>query len=299
VPKKIAVPVHGDLRHDPGMAENENAIVAWDGVLFDKFTRFRPFVTDGLSVHGAAAIERCEVEGLRVLDLGCGFGDTTLELARRGAREVVGVDAAPRFVTSARDAAERSGLGHVRFEIADVQQSPLGGPYDLAFSRFGTMFFASPVAALRNVRRSLAPGAALCMVVWRRREDNPCFYLAQQVADAMLPLPENDDEPTCGPGPFSMASADLVSEQLRIAGFQRSAFERHDAPIRLGHSVDDAVQFALALGPAGERMRLAKEEGERKRPELEAALREAFAPFLGEQGVMLDSSTWIVRARAG
>lgn len=278
---------------------NREAIEAWDGVLFDKFVRFRPFVSDGLSVHGSAAIERCAFLGRRVLDLGCGFGDTTFELARHGAREVVGVDAAPRFVASARAAAEQSDTSAVRFEVRDVQSDPLDGPYDFAFSRFGTMFFASPVAALRNVSRALAQGGELCLVVWRRREDNPCFHLAQQIADEVLPLPETSDEPTCGPGPFSMASADLVSEQLRLAGFERITFERHDAPIRIGYTVTDAVEFALALGPAGERMRLSGAEGQRRRPELEAALSKVFTPYLTERGVMLESSTWIVRGRAG
>jgi SAM-dependent methyltransferase len=278
---------------------NREVIEAWDGVLFEKWVRFRWFVSEGLRPHGHAALDRCDLRGRRVLDLGCGFGDTTFELARRGAREVVGVDVAPRFVASARAAGERSGLGSPRFEVRDVQSDPLDGPYDLAFSRFGTMFFASPVAALRNVRRALAQEGELCLVVWRKREDNPCFHLAQQISDELLPLPETTDEPTCGPGPFSMASADLVSEQLGLAGFERISFERHDAPICIGDDVDEAIAFALAVGPAGERMRLAKQDGERLRPTLTAALRAAFAPHLGERGVVLGSSVWIVRARVG
>lgn len=279
---------------------NRDTIEAWDGVLFEKWVRFRWFVSDGLRSHGLAALERCDVRDRRVIDLGCGFADTTFELARRGAREVVGVDAAPRFVAAARAASEQNGLsGRVRFELRDVQSEALAGPYDLAFSRFGTMFFASPVAALRNVRRALASGGELCLVVWRKREDNPCFHLAQQIADEVVPLPEATDEPTCGPGPFSMASADLISEQLRLAGFERISFERHDAPICIGNDLDEAVAFALALGPAGERVRLAKQEGERLRPTLSAALREAFAPYASERGVVLGSSVWIVRARVG
>lgn len=279
---------------------NRDTIEAWDGVLFEKWVRFRWFVSEGLRPHGHAALERCDLGGRRVLDLGCGFGDTTFELARRGARAVIGVDAAPRFVGAARAAGEQNGFGgQVRFEVRDVQSEALDGPHDLAFSRFGTMFFASPVAALRNVRRALAPGGELCLVVWRKREDNACFYLAQQIADEVVPLPEQSDEPTCGPGPFSMSSADLVSEQLGIAGFERLSFERHDAPICIGRDLDEAVAFALAVGPAGERIRLAKEEGERLRPTLSAALREAFAPHLGERGVTLGSSVWIVRGRVG
>src|SRR5207245_4741020 len=112
------------------------------------------------------------------------------------------------FIETARREAGEAGAANVRFSLADVQTDALGGPYDLAFSRFGTMFFANPVAALRNVRGALAPGARLVMIVWRRREDNDWLYRAQTIVEQIVSRPEEYDEPTCGPGPFSMAGAD-------------------------------------------------------------------------------------------
>jgi SAM-dependent methyltransferase len=253
-----------------------------------------------LAVHGDVALARHPpAPGSRVLDIGCGFGDTTQTIGRLVGPDgrAVGVDAAGNFIERARAEAAAAGVSNARFEVRDVESEELGGPYDLAFARFGTMFFANPVAALRNIGSNLKPGGRLCMVVWRRREDSPAVYLAQQIVEELVPRPDKGEAVTCGPGPFSMAGADLVSAQLMAAGYERVAFERHDAPISVGRDLDDALNFAMSLGPAGEHLRLAGDEGEAKRPQVMAALREAFAPFAKPDGVWLMSSTWIITAR--
>lgn len=283
------------------MSANAEAIEAWNTVLFAKFERFRELLTTGLSAHGNEALRRHPpAPGSRVLDLGCGFGDSTLQLAKLvGSKgEAVGVDAAENFILAARRDAEAAGVSNARFFTADVQTEALGGPYDSAFSRFGTMFFASPVAALRNVRRSLAPRGKLTLVVWRRRDDNLWLHAAELRVREIVPIVENEDEPTCGPGPFSMAGPDMVSDQLLAAGYTEIGFERFDNDILIGRDLGDAVEFAMALGPAGEIMRLAGAEGERLRPEVAAGLREVLARFVREDGVYAPASTWLVSARA-
>lgn len=280
--------------------DNREAIEAWNGVLFDKFTRFRGTLTTGLGAHGTALLDRFPPQsGERILDVGCGFGDTTITLARAvGSRgEAVGVDAAARFIEAGRRDAAKAEVSNARFLVADVEREPLGGPFDRAFARFGTMFFASPVAALRNVRRSLARGALFTFVVWRRKDENPCWYDPEQRVLRFVSVPEQTSAPTCGPGPFSMASPDTVSAQLVAAGFERIMFERHDCDIRLGKDVDDAIAFSIALGPAGEVMRLAGVEAERRKPEVVASLRDLLAPLVREGGVYAKSSAWLVSAR--
>jgi len=282
-------------------APNEEAIEAWNTVLFDKFRRFRDVLVRGLSVHGNAALERhTPPVGARVLDIGCGFGDASLTLAAMVGESghVVGVDAAARFVEAAAESARASGRTNLGFARADVQSDPLGSGFHYAFSRFGTMFFQSPVQALRNVRRSLVAGGKLCMVVWRRREDNALMYLAERVVRQVAPdLPQSDDV-TCGPGPFSMASADVVSEILLASGYDGVRLERHDAPLCIGADLDEAVGLSLELGPAGELLRLGGKDAERHRPEVEARLRETFKDYAESDGILLPSSTWIVAARA-
>lgn len=280
---------------------NEEAILAWNTVLFDKFVRFRPQVTLGFGAHGTAALAlHPPPSGARVLDLGCGFGDTTLELARRvgASGDAVGIDASERFVEVGRADAAAEGLRNVRLFAGDVETADLGGPYDHVFSRFGTMFFASPVRALRNVRRALRPGATLCMVVWRAKRHNEWAWRAEDAVVDLLGHAEGSDEPTCGPGPFSLASPDVTSDILVSAGFSQIAFQRNDQPFVLGATLDDALDFALAIGPAGEVVRLAGEEGARRSAEVRAALSTVLSEFLVADGVRMPSSTWIVTARA-
>ncbi|HWM85714.1 MAG TPA: class I SAM-dependent methyltransferase [Kofleriaceae bacterium] len=280
---------------------NDEAIEAWNGVLFDKWVRFRHLLTDGLAGHGDALMAgHPPPEGGRVIDLGCGLGDTTLTIARAiGPRGLaVGVDASDRFVEASRKSAVEAGLDNARFEVADVQVSPLGGPYDYAFSRFGVQFFSSPVMALRNVRRSLRPGGLLGVVVWRQREDNPWLHAAQVAVEAVVPQPEKSDQPTCGPGPFSMAGADMVSGQLLAAGYVRPTFQRHEFDIKIGDDLDEAIEFAMALGPAGELLRLAGADAERYQPAVLKALRETLTRFVRPEGVLAPSSTWLITATA-
>jgi SAM-dependent methyltransferase len=235
-----------------------------------------------------------------VLDIGCGFGDTTQRIAEivGPEGEAVGVDAAARFIEAAAAEASETGVSNARFEVRDVQMDDLGGPYDLAFSRMGTMFFANPVAALRNVRAALAPGAPLVMVVWRRREDNAWLYRAQTITESIVSRPEEYDEPTCGPGPFSMAGADTTSDILTHAGFEDISLRRNDMPIMIGHDLDEALELVLALGPAGEILRLQGERAAHLHDRVRTEVREGLSEFERPDGVWAGASTWIVSARA-
>ena len=282
-------------------AANEEAIEAWNGVLFDRFVQFRDIVTTGLGAHGEVALQAHPPRsGERVLDIGCGFGDTTQRIAELvgSGGSVLGVDVAERFIEAARAEAEEAGAANVEFTVADVEATEFDDRFDYAFARFGTMFFANPVAAMRNVRKSLVPGGRLCIVVWRRKLDNEWMHRAERVVEEYVEEPEESDEPTCGPGPFSMADADTTSHILLNAGFEDIALRRCDIPIEIGVDLDQAVEFATALGPAGEVIRLAGEDAERIRPQIEAALRQALADYETPAGVVASASTWIVSATA-
>jgi SAM-dependent methyltransferase len=281
-------------------ASNKEATEAWSGPLFDAFVKYRDLVTAGLGAHGEVALAAHPPgPGDRVIDLGCGFGDTTQMLAGLVGPEgeVTGVDVSQPFIEQARQELAEGGPGdNVRFEVADVQVDDLGEGYDYAFSRMGLMFFANPVAALRNVRSSMAPGGRLCAIVWRRKEDNEWVRRAELVVDEYLEHPEETDEPTCGPGPFSMANADTVTEQLSIAGFEQITLQRCDLPLKIGNDVEHAVEFGMALGPAGEVLRLWEDRIDEIRPKIAADLREAIAEFETPEGVFAPASTWIVGA---
>jgi SAM-dependent methyltransferase len=281
--------------------ESDEVARAWNGVLFDKWVRFKHLLTAGLSAHGEAIVARRPPQpSWRVLDLGCGFGDMTLQLAEglNSGGQAVGVDVAQNFVdASTRDAAE-AGRANATFFRGDVQADDLRGPYDAAYARFGMQFFTSPVAAMRNVKRALKPGSSLAFVTWRKREDNPWLHVPELCVRSFIPEEkETVDEPTCGPGPFAMRSPDLVSDQLLAAGYRDISFERHDVDICIGRDLDEAIAFSVALGPAGEIIRLAGDFGREKTLEILEAMRQALTPYVGPNGVNAPSSSWLITAR--
>jgi SAM-dependent methyltransferase len=283
--------------------DNEEATEAWSGVLFDRFVQYRELVVVGLKAHGDAAMELHPPEaGGRVLDLGCGFGDTTQQLAALVGPDghATGVDVSEPFIERSVEEAEEAGVENVDFFATDVQVGDLRGPYDYAFSRMGLMFFANPVQALRNIRGALVPDGRLVAVVWRRKLDNEWLHRAEQVAEQYLEEPEEPEDVRCGPGPFSMANADTVSEQLQIAGFERPSFTRCDLPIKIGNDLDHAVAFNMALGPAAELLRICPaDEVDRLRPKLQEEIGEVLSDYVREDGtVMAPASTWIVTATA-
>jgi SAM-dependent methyltransferase len=280
-------------------AENEEATEAWSGVLFDRFVEYRDLIVLGLAEFGDVAMRlHPPSEGDRVLDIGCGFGDTTQQLARLVGPEgeAVGMDVAEPFVRASIGEAADAGVENVDFFVGDVQVGDLRGPYDYAFSRMGVMFCANPVQMLRNVRGALRPGGRLVATVWRRKLDNAWVHRTEQVVEQYLEEPEESDEPTCGPGPFSMANADTVSDQLQIAGFEQPTLTRCDLPLKIGDDLDRAIAFNMALGPAAELIRLSGEEAEKIRPKLEREIGEVLSEFASEGGVSAPASTWIVTA---
>jgi len=284
---------------------NDNAIIieAWNTVLFDKFVRFKHLLISGLAGHSDEVLRRGLFKaGERVLDVGCGFGDSTQRIAAQvGPKgEAVGVDCAPNFILAATNAAADAGTSNAKFFAADVEADDLRGPYDHAFARFGTMFFNMPGAAMRNVRKALKPGGSFTQIVWRKREDNPWLHDAELRVREIVPVVSHEEtnQVHCGPGPFSMSGPDMVSAMLKSAGFAGIGFERFDTDICIGRNLDDAVEFAMALGPAGEIIRLAAAEGERLKPQVVAALRETLGKYVRPDGVWAPSSTWFVTGRA-
>ena len=283
--------------------ENEEATEAWSGVLFDRFIAYRDLVVAGLKAHGDAAMAlEPPASGDRVIDIGCGFGDTTQQLAALVGPDghATGMDVSEPFIDASIAEARDAGIHNVDFFATDVQVGDLRGPYDYAFSRMGLMFCANPVLALRNIRKALRPGGRLVAVVWRRKLDNEWLHRAEQVTEKYLEEPDEPEDVRCGPGPFSMANADTVSDQLQIAGFARATFTRCDLPIRIGNDLGHAVEFNMAIGPAAELLRICPaDEVQRLRPKVQEEIREVLADYRQPDGeVRAPASTWIVRATA-
>ncbi len=268
----------------------ESTVEFWNTVLVPKFARYKHILVGGLSLHSARIFPQLEVrEGDAAIDVGCGFGDTAIALAERVGPEgrVLGVDCCDGFLAYGRRDAAEAKVDNVSFLEADVLTYPFAPEFDFCFSRFGTQFFDNPVMGLRNMRRSLKPGGTMTMIVWRDIADNPWLGVPKDVVLRFLP-PVEEGAVSCGPGPFSMASESLVTRQLQIAGYVDPVFRRIDAPLMIGRDLDDAVAFQIALGPAGEVYREVGPRAEERHDEIVAAIKEAVAPHLRPDGVIME-----------
>lgn len=271
----------------------------WNNILVPKFVRWQHILVGGLTLHSAKIFPSLSVRTSdKVVDAGCGFGDTAIQLARLvgPSGSVLAVDCCEGFLEYGRRDAKAAGVNNIVFLEADVQSYPFRPTHDFCFSRFGTQFFENPVAGLRNMRASLKPGGTMTMIVWRGIKDNPWLGSAKQTVLQFLP-PPGENAQTCGPGPFSMADTGVVTKQLEIAGYKDIKFEQIDAQVFVGKDVDDAVAFQLAIGPAGEVYREAGKLAEERHDEIANALKRELARYQGPNGVMMDSSSWKVTAK--
>lgn len=282
--------------------DNTEATEAWNTVLFDRFSEYRHIFVTALSQFSDDALaHEPPAPGDRIVDLGCGFGDTTCQLATLAGPDghAVGLDGAERFIETSRAEAEQAGVDNVEFVVADIEHEVPDGPYDYAFARMGTMFCANPVAAMRNVRSSMQPGGRLVKVVWRQKLDNEWMYRSEEIVDRHVPPPDLDESEalTCGPGPFSMANADTTTDVLKAAGFERVALRRVDIDYLVGKDEQEAVEVAFAIGPAAETIRLAGEDAERVRPEIEQDIADLAKEYKqGDGKIVAPASAWIVTA---
>jgi SAM-dependent methyltransferase len=230
--------------------------------------------------------------GEHVLDIGCGGGETALDLARLVAPDgtVVGIDlsaAVLAFAARAAKACER-----VRFIQADAQVFPFEpASFDAAFSRFGVMFFVDPAAAFINICRSLRPTGRLAFVCWRALEENPLDNLPLMAAsDHLPPQPAHAPE---APGPFAFANPDRVRSILESAGFGEIDITAYNEQVGSG-DLDAMLAVVSRVGALGKILR----ENPKLRGLALPAVRSALAAHDGPDGVRLNAATWVVTARA-
>jgi SAM-dependent methyltransferase len=245
----------------------------------------------GLGLAAMAAL--APVEGERMIDIGCGCGDTTIELARRvGAGGwVVGADISAPMLEVARSRAAALDLAWAEFIQADAQTQAFE-PADGAFSRFGVMFFSDPAAAFANIRRALTPGGRLAFVCWRALAENLWMSTPMvAVAPLLPPAPPSPASPTA-PGPFAFADRDRLHGLLKAGGFADISIEPLTQKIGWV-DLDTAVRTAQRIGPVG----VATRENLHLKDRIADAVRGALAPYAGKDGVTLDSATWIVSGR--
>ena len=275
---------------------NESQIESWDGpggekwvAQADRYDRINgPF-----NAHILKAID--PQPGQRALDVGCGNGALTLDVAARVAPgEVVGLDISGPMLSFATKRAAEAGVDNVRFEKGDAQVHDLADAaegFDILVSRFGVMFFEDPVAAFSNLARFLRPGARVAFTCWQEMLANDWIMTPVGAVLEHVPIPELG--PPGQPGPFAFAERDKVETLLSSAGFADVALEDLKIPLLVGDDADDAVSFLrsteIATTLLGD---VDAETAERAW----ASVHKALEQHASDDGVRLRGAAWLVTA---
>ncbi len=277
---------------------NKNQKDFWSGKGGDIWVERQNSMDTMLSPLGEAALNKLNFnEEENVLDIGCGCGHTTLNIAKRigPSGNVTGLDISEPMLKRAKESAVEMSITNTSFKCVDVQTEDLGDQiYSSAFSRFGVMFFEDSIAAFKNINKSLISGGYLSFVCWQSPAVNPWQSLFIQEVKKYLDL---TSPPPRSPGPFAFMESEYVSSILEESKFQDITIEGHEAEVNMfsGRSLSDSVKDYISINPVVTQM--LKESSENQIAEIVNSGIEAFSPYYSEKGLIFPSATWLVTAR--
>ncbi len=273
------------------MSDNTAQREFWNGPVAENWiARATQFERSFRDITAALTAFAAPSAGMKVLDIGCGAGFTTAELARRVTPgKAVGLDISKTFI----DAARTLYGGAASFIEADATDYPFTPAYDLVFSRLGVMFFADPVASFANIRKSLKPGGRLAFVCWCAMADIPAlnepYLAARDLLPAESPTSEN------APGPFGLADSARTQRILADAGWQDITIERATLRTLLGTTVEEAIDQTMTMGPLSRQVR---DCGEATKLAVRARIAPVLEKYRGADGIAPPAAVWLVGARA-
>lgn len=278
--------------------DNQQQIEYWNSRAGDTWAQLQTILDQQIAPFGTQLIYAlAPTAGERILDIGCGCGQTTLDIAARVSPtgRAVGVDISRPMLQVARNRAAAAHLDVTWLEAdaqtADLRQASGIDEFDAACSRFGVMFFGDPVHAFRNVRRSLRRGGRLTFVCWRPLTENPWMQVPLQAALPLLPPPPAADPHA--PGPFAFADPARVQRILTEAGFSRVSYAPFDAQIGSG-DIDQTLHLMMRVGPLGAALR----EHPQYKDAVMGAVRTALLPHASSAGgtILLPGGIWVFAA---
>ena len=235
-------------------------------------------------------------EETKILDIGCGCGATTLEIAKLvNQGEVIGVDISEPMLERATQTASDMALTNISYQVKDVQVDEMPNNYfDIAFSRFGVMFFEDPFEAFNNINHSLKDDGQLSFVCWQHASLNPWQSLSIQVIKEFLDLPA---PPPKSPGPFAFEDKSYIEEILNASGFRDIEIKDNQEDIVMfsGKSIREACEDYLTINPVVTEM--LKNSPSELREEILEALIGKFSDYHKDDGLLFPSATWIVTAK--
>jgi SAM-dependent methyltransferase len=277
-------------------ADNSEQIAEWNGALGQRWVTMQREIDRIVMPFGDAALKAAAPQpGERVIDVGCGCGDTSIEIARivGEAGAVLGIDVSQPMLEVARSSGALAKCTHLAFRDGDASEAELPENTDLLFSRFGVMFFSQPIQAFSHLRKSLRRGGRCVFVCWRAPRDNAWAMTPLSAARTALGVTPPPADPHA-PGPFAFADEERLRAILSDAGFGAIDVQRFDAALFLGATPRSAAEGAVQIGPVS---RFVRESGVEHLPIILDAVERALAPLAAPDGhVSLNGSTWIVSA---
>lgn len=271
---------------------NADQIAYWNGDVGARWAAQQGRLDTMLSPISDAVLKAANAQpGEHVLDVGCGCGDTSIKLAKSGAR-VLGADvSAPMLALAKRRAAETNGATFIEADAATHKFDAQA--FDLLFSRFGVMFFADPDAAFAHMRKALKATGRAAFVCWRDWRENEWVRVPiMAVRPHVPPQPQLGPE---DPGPFAFADPARLRRILASGGFDAITLKPFDTAVEIGNSLDDAVAYLQEFGPIS---RALSDASPAQKEQAAKALREALAPYAKTAPVKLGAAVWIVTAKA-
>lgn len=280
--------------------DNAEQIKYWNEDAAPKWVAMQESLDAQLEAFNEDLIALAQIApGMRVVDIGCGCGASTLHVAKHIGPEgyAHGVDVSRPMLDRAADRAKAAHMAHVRFEFGDAaEHTPGEEKFDAAISRFGSMFFVDPLKAFINIRSWIAPGGRVAFLVWRPIMENPWMAVPLGAVAGILELPPPPEDPYA-PGPFALADAERTASIFREAGYDEVDIVPVNKKLQIGAggSIDAGIDFIMrGVGPIS---RLLEEAPPETEAAVHGAIREAVQPHTTDEGIMFDFAAWMITAR--
>lgn len=276
---------------------NDDMNEYWNGDGGHKWVVFQDRLDASLKHFGREVMATATISaGEGVIDIGCGCGDTSLDIARRVGSNgyVLGIDISEPILVRAKIRSLSVTKSNVTFTRADAQTHHFEpSAFNVVFSRFGVMFFDDPVSAFRNIRRALKSGGRMAFICWQPAEENEWIRLPLEVVNDHIPLP-SPPEPE-HPGPLSFGDRSRVMRILKKAGFKKILMEKFESTLNVGSNLDEAVEFLTLMGPASGALSQ-PDVNDIDKSRINSELRNRLTPHETKHGITLGATAWIVSA---
>lgn len=277
---------------------NADQIAYWNSAVADRWARRQAEIDAMMAPFTQALLGAANLgpDGpWRILDVGCGSGETTLLAAQIG-HEVTGLDVSTSLLELARTRAAKSGFASTSFFLGDASRMMIDPPFDLIMSRFGVMFFDDPAKAFANLAKMTKSGGRIVFVCWRAPQQNQWVTLPMSALDGLVEA--KGAKTSEGPGPFAFADPDKVAAILAGAGFGDIKITPFDGEMAMGspRGIEAAAAYIAEIGPAA---RAIADLPKERRPEVMARLEAIVAPLMRGDALVLQGGVWVVEALRG